>query len=58
MAYHPGHASGPAGLSGAVCRRPALLIGWGAFIRWNRSAEELEPDALGKAKAEDRKVEK
>ena len=36
----------------------ALLIGWGAFIRWNRSAEELEPDSLSKAKAEDRKVEK
>ena len=36
----------------------ALLIGWGAFIRWNRSAEELEPDSLSKAKSEDRKVEK
>ena len=35
----------------------ALLVGWGAFIRWNRSAEELEPDSLAKAKAEDRKVE-
>lgn len=35
----------------------ALLAGWGAFIRWNRSAEELEPDSLEKAKAEDRKVE-
>ncbi|HEY0710656.1 MAG TPA: hypothetical protein VGG33_27885, partial [Polyangia bacterium] len=35
----------------------ALLIGWGAFIRWNRSAEELEPDSLDKAKSEDRKVE-
>ena len=36
----------------------ALLVGWGAFIHWNRSAEELEPDALEKAKSEDAKVEK
>jgi hypothetical protein len=36
----------------------ALLVGWGAFIRWNRSAEELEPDALEKAKSEDHKVER
>ena len=36
----------------------ALLAGWGAFIHWNRSAEELEPDSLARAKAEDRKVEK
>jgi len=35
----------------------ALLIGWGAFIHWNRGAEKLEPDSLSKAKAEDRKVE-
>ena len=35
----------------------ALLVGWGAFVRWNRSAEELEPDSLEKAKAEDEKVE-
>jgi hypothetical protein len=36
----------------------ALLVGWGVFIRWNKSAELLEPDSLSKAKAEDRKVEK
>ena len=35
----------------------ALLAGWGAFLRLNRSVEELEPDSLEKAKAEDHKVE-
>lgn len=35
----------------------ALLAAWGAFVKWNRAAEELEPDALHKAKAEDQKIE-
>jgi hypothetical protein len=35
-----------------------LLIGWGLFIRLNRSAEELEPEAMQAAKREDRKIEK
>lgn len=34
-----------------------LLVGWGVFIRLNRSAEELEPEAMQQTKAEDRKVE-
>jgi len=34
-----------------------LLAGWGAFIFWNARAEELEPEAMEKAKAEDEKVE-
>ena len=34
----------------------SLLIAWGAFVRLNRSAEELEPDALKEAKREDRKI--
>lgn len=34
-----------------------LLLAWGGFIRLNRSAEELEPEAMRDAKAEDRKVE-
>lgn len=34
----------------------ALLVGWGVFIRLNRSAEELEPEAMQQAKREDRKV--
>ena len=36
----------------------ALLLAWGIFIRMNRSAEELEPEAMREAKREDRKVEK
>ncbi len=34
-----------------------LLAGWGVFIRLNKSAEELEPEAMERAKSEDRKVE-
>jgi hypothetical protein len=34
----------------------ALLAGWGVFIRHNRSAEELEPEAMAEAKREDRKL--
>ena len=34
----------------------ALLAGWGLFIRLNRAAEELEPEAMQQAKREDRKV--
>jgi len=35
----------------------ALLAAWGLFIRLNRSAEELEPEAMEQAKQEDKKVE-
>ena len=34
-----------------------LVAGWGVFIRLNRSAEELEPEAMAQAKEEDRKVD-
>ncbi len=33
-----------------------LLAGWGVFIRLNRYAEELEPEALAEAKREDSKL--
>jgi hypothetical protein len=36
----------------------ALLAGWGYFIRCNRDAEELEPEAMRQAKSEDRKLAK
>jgi hypothetical protein len=36
----------------------ALLAAWGVFVKLNRSAEELEPEAMQAAKREDRKVEK
>lgn len=33
-----------------------LLAGWGLFVRLNRYAEELEPEAMEAAKREDRKL--
>ena len=33
-----------------------LLAAWGIFIKLNKSAEELEPEAMAEAKGEDRKV--
>lgn len=33
-----------------------LLAGWGLFIRMNRYAEELEPEAMAEAKREDKKL--
>jgi hypothetical protein len=34
-----------------------LLSGWGVFIRFNKAAEELEPEAMEAAKSEDVKVD-
>ena len=34
-----------------------LLAGWGVFVRMNRYAEELEPEAMAEAKREDEKME-
>ncbi|QMU29359.1 hypothetical protein [Adhaeribacter radiodurans] len=34
-----------------------LLAAWGVFIKLNRSAEELEPEAMEKTKQEDQKLE-
>ena len=34
----------------------ALLAGWGIFIRLNRYADELEPEAMREAKGEDQKL--
>jgi hypothetical protein len=36
----------------------ALLAAWGLFVRLNRAAEELEPEAMQEAKEEDKRVEK
>ena len=33
-----------------------LLAGWGVFVRLNRYAEELEPEAMAEAKREDSKL--
>ncbi|WP_077002985.1 hypothetical protein [Variovorax sp. KK3] len=34
----------------------AILAGWGVFVRLNRYAEELEPEAMAEAKKEDAKL--
>ncbi len=34
-----------------------LIAGWGVFIRLNRYAEELEPEAMEEAKREDQKLD-
>lgn len=34
-----------------------LLIGWGVFIKLNRAAEDVEPEAMADAKSEDSKLE-
>jgi hypothetical protein len=50
----------PAGLPFAASigfAAAALLAAWGVFVWLNRSAEDIEPDAMRKAKAEDVKVE-
>ena len=49
----PGHLPHAASIVLAV---GALLVGWGLFIRLNRYAEELEPEAMEAAKEEDRKL--
>jgi len=34
----------------------ALLVAWGLFIKFNKSAEELEPEAMEHVKSEDEKL--
>lgn len=34
----------------------ALLVAWGLFIRFNKSAEDLEPEAIEQVKREDKQV--
>jgi hypothetical protein len=35
----------------------ALLIAWGVFVRLNLAAEALEPEAMARAKREDKKLD-
>lgn len=42
--------------AGLVAATGLLLAGWGIFVRLNRYAEELEPEAMAEAKDEDRKL--
>ncbi len=39
-----------------VLATAALLAAWGVFVRFNRAAEELEPEAMQEAKREDAKL--
>lgn len=34
-----------------------MLAGWGVFIKLNKSAEEIEPEEMERAKSEDRKLD-
>ncbi|MGI4777641.1 MAG: hypothetical protein ACRYGA_05915 [Janthinobacterium lividum] len=43
--------------SALFCSLGLVLSGWGLFIHLNRSAEELEPEAMADAKKEDEKLE-
>ena len=49
--------AGLAYVAGLLVATAALLAGWGLFVRLNRYAEELEPEAMQAAKREDRKLE-
>ena len=42
--------------SSVVAATAVLLAAWGLFVHLNRSAEELEPEAMEDAKREDRKL--
>ena len=45
--------------SAALLAGTALLVGaWGAFVHWNRRAEELEPEAMREVKSEDQRLKK
>ena len=50
----PAHLPQAAGIAIAAA---ALLAAWGVFVKLNKSAEELEPEAMEQAKSEDRVVE-
>lgn len=50
----PGRLPGAAAIGIATA---ALLVGWGAFIWFNKQAEELEPEAMQRTKHEDHKID-
>lgn len=41
-----------------IAATAGLLLAWGGFVHLNRSAEELEPEAMADAKREDKKLKK
>jgi hypothetical protein len=42
--------------AGLIASTALLLASWGLFVHLNRSAEELEPEAMAEAKREDTKL--
>jgi hypothetical protein len=42
--------------AGVLAATALLLAAWGVFVHLNRSAEELEPEAMAEAKREDKKL--
>ncbi|WP_277188176.1 hypothetical protein [Caballeronia sp. BR00000012568055] len=42
--------------SALIASTALLLASWGLFVYLNRSAEELEPEAMAEAKREDKKI--
>jgi hypothetical protein len=46
-----------AGAASPLVAAALLLAGWGVFVRLNAFAEQLEPEAMQKAKDEDAKLE-
>jgi hypothetical protein len=51
----------PANLTQAgviILATAALLAAWGVFVKLNRSAEEIEPEAMARTKREDEEIEK
>lgn len=53
---HDNNAAQLPGAAGILVGTAVLLAAWGVFIRCNRFAEELEPEAMEEAKREDRKL--
>ncbi|KAI3591509.1 hypothetical protein D9X30_3334 [Cupriavidus sp. U2] len=43
--------------AGLIASTALLLAAWGLFVYLNRSAEELEPEAMEEAKREDKKLQ-
>lgn len=50
--------AGLAYAASVIAATGVLLAAWGWFVKLNRSAEELEPEAMAEAKREDRKLQK
>lgn len=58
-AFHAVHddISGLVYVAALVASVGVLLAAWGVFVHLNRSAEELEPEAMQEAQSEDHKVQ-